>query len=65
MENTTGSWVALAGVVVTVLHYFGINATVDAIAQVIGSIIIVVGIVKQLFAHKRLAAVARTAGAIR
>ncbi len=48
----TGTYIAVAGVVVTVLTYFGINATVDQIASVIGAVAIVYGLVHQIVVHK-------------
>ena len=58
--NQSGNYITLAGFAVTILAKFGIVSDVASIATVIGSIVIVVGIVKQYLAHKKLAI---TAGA--
>ena len=55
MYSQTGNYVAAAGVVVTLLSYLGVNATIDQIAQILAGIAIVYGIVHQYFSHRNLA----------
>lgn len=53
--NQTGSYLALAGVIVTVLTHFGIIVDTTSIVSVIAGIVALVGIVKQFISHKNLA----------
>ena len=58
MYTQSGTYAAIAGILVSVLGHFGISSTVDDLAQVIGAVIVIVGIVRQAIAHKNLATVA-------
>lgn len=60
--DQSGNYIAYAGLAVSILGHFGINTTVDDVAAVIGAVVIIVGLVKQFIAHKKLA---KVAGAIR
>ena len=53
--NTNGSWVAIAGFVVTALAHFGIFTDTNGVLSIIGGIVTIVGLVKQHTAHKKLA----------
>ena len=55
MYDQTGIYVAIAGIIVSILGHFGITAESDSISQVIGAVVIVVGLVRQYIAHKKLA----------
>lgn len=64
MYSQSGSWIAVAGVVVLVLSYFGINieqevvsAAFISVVKAIADIAVIVGIIKQAIAHKKLAQV--------
>ncbi len=53
--SQTGNYVALAGLIVTLLSHFGLNVAVGDITTVIGAIVVIVGLAKQYIAHKNLA----------
>lgn len=55
--NLTGSYVAIAGIVVSVLGHFGFSATIDEVAQVIGALGVIYGVIHQHIANKKLAGV--------
>ena len=56
--DQSGNWTAVAGLIVTLLTHFGFNTTINDVLAVIGSIVIVVGLVRQYIAHKKLAVAA-------
>lgn len=53
--SQSGSYVAIAGILVSILGHFGVTATVSDIIQVLGAIAIIVGVIRQFILHKRLA----------
>jgi len=60
--DLSGSYVAIAGVIVSVLTHFGINTTASDIVSIISAIVIIVGIIKQMIAHKAVVAQANKQG---
>lgn len=56
--SNTGNYVALAGVVVMALNHFGINVLQSDVEAVIGSVVIVYGIVHQAVEHRKTLAAA-------
>lgn len=61
MYNQTGSYVAVAGLIVMVLNYFKIHIVQTDVESVIGALVTIYGVGHQYFAHKALAV---SAGAI-
>lgn len=55
MYDQSGNYIALAGVIVGVLAKFNIIVDEHSIATVLAAIVIIVGIIKQRIAHKKLA----------
>ncbi len=53
--DPSGSYIALAGFVVTLLGYFGILASASQIVQIIGGIAALYGIIASYLAHKKQA----------
>lgn len=53
--NQNGSYLALAGLLVTLFAKFGVFTSVDTIVLIFGAISSVIGIVVQFRAHKKLA----------
>lgn len=59
MDTTTdvsGTYLGIAGLVVAGLANFGIVTNAGDVASIIGAVVIIVGIVKQYLAHRKLAA---------
>lgn len=54
--DTSGSYLAIAGVIVAGLAHYGIVTDVGSIATIIGAIVIITGIIKQMIAHKAVVA---------
>lgn len=50
-----GNYTALIGLAVMILAKFGIVTDADSIATIVSGILILVGIIKQFIAHKKLA----------
>lgn len=53
--DQSGSYTALAGVIVGLLAHFNINTTVNDVLTVIGAVVCITGIVKQYIAHRKVA----------
>lgn len=53
--SQTGSYVAVVGLVVTLLSHFGVLASADQIGAVVGGAVALWGIVQQFLSHKKLA----------
>lgn len=58
--STTGSYAAIAGVVVILLGKLGVNTDLATVLTIIGAIGAVYGIVKQYIDHKNLAKATNT-----
>lgn len=54
--STNGSYVAYAGLLVTLLSYCGVFVSADQAAAILGGVIALVGVIQQHIAHNRLAA---------
>lgn len=61
MYTQAGNYTAVAGLVVMLFAKVGIVTDAGSVASIIGAVVIVVGLVKQYIAHKKLAV---SAGAI-
>lgn len=51
----TGTFIAVAGIIVSILAHFGINATVDQVATAVSGIAVIYGVAHQAYAHYLLA----------
>lgn len=56
--NTTGSWTALAGLIVMGLNAIGIITDANHVLQIGGGLIALAGLIKQAYDHRKLAKVA-------
>lgn len=64
MTNTnTGTYVAIAGLLVSVLSHYGIIIPQDAIVGLISGIVVIYGVIHQYFVTKDIVVKARIAGA--
>lgn len=62
--STSGSFVALAGLIVLGLSKIGVNTDTNTIVAVISGLVALYGIIKQYIAHKKLIQVATDAGIV-
>ncbi len=51
-DTLTGTWIAVAGIVVSILAHFNIVVSQDSIAAVIAGVIAIYGVVHQLTVSK-------------
>lgn len=64
MTNTqTGAYLAVAGLIVSILSHFGIIIPQDAIVGLISEIVVIYGVIHQYFVTKAVVVTARAAGA--
>lgn len=61
----SGNYTALAGLVVIIVAHFGGNTDVPTILTVIGGVVALIGIAKQMYTHSALKNQALVAGAIK
>ncbi len=54
-SDTSGSYIAIAGIIALILTKFGVNADSQSIMTVITGAVTLFGIIRQLLAHKKLA----------
>lgn len=65
MQNVnTGSYIAIAGLIVSGLSYFGIVLSQDAIVTIIAGGVALYGIIHQYVVSRKVANVAKSAGLI-
>lgn len=64
MNTQTGSYIALAGVIVTILAHYNIIISQDSIITIIAGIAALYGIVHQFFTTKTVVTAARVVGAV-
>lgn len=50
-----GSWLAIAGIIVSLASHLGISITVDDVLAIIGAVAIIYGVIHQYIAHRKLA----------
>jgi hypothetical protein len=63
MQNiNTGNYIVFAGIIASVLSHYGVDATTDQIASVIGAIAIVYGVIHQFIVSRKVANLAKQAG---
>lgn len=61
-QDTSGSYLAIASVVATILARFSVSTDAQSIVMVISGAVALYGIIRQLLAHKKLAHAAKQAG---
>lgn len=62
MSSTTGSYVAIAGLLVAGLSFFNVIIPTDTAITIVAGIVALVGVVQQFMAHKSVVAQAQAAG---
>lgn len=55
LYNQSGNYIAISGIIVGILAKFGVIIDTNSIATMIAGVIVIIGIVKQFKAHKKLA----------
>jgi len=58
--DSSGTYVTVAGLVVSLAAHFGFSVSVSDVLTIIGAVVVVVGVIKQYTAHKNLAIVTGT-----
>lgn len=56
--SPAGSYAAFAGTIVLILAHFGIITDVNSVISIIGSIVLVVGLIHQFLNHRKIASAA-------
>lgn len=62
MNTNTGSYIALAGVVVMICAKFGIIVTSDSVAVIIAGAVSLYGIIHQYVITRKVVSIAKSAG---
>lgn len=62
MNTQTGSYIALAGLIVSILAHYNIVVSQDSILAVIAGIVTLYGVIHQWFVTKTVVSVARNSG---
>lgn len=62
--SQSGNITVIAGLLVSVATHFGFSITVDQVVSVAGAVLIVVGVIKQMYTHYQLKKLAKSAGVI-
>ena len=52
-DSLTGTWVAFAGIIVSVLAHFNLVVSQDSIAAIIAGLVAVYGVAHQLYVSKQ------------
>ncbi len=65
MTNTqTGSYIALAGLIVLGLSHYGIVVNQDTVVSIIAGVVALYGVIHQFFVTKSVVTAARAVGAV-
>ncbi len=64
MQTQTGSWIAIAGIIVEILAHFGVVVDTNSVVSIITGLVILYGVIHQFFVTKSIVTAARVAGAV-
>lgn len=62
MSTNTGSWIAIAGLVVGALAYFGIVVEENSVIQIITGLVALYGVIHQIVITNKVVKMAKQAG---